>query len=68
MDRKRVLDSFVARLWLEKGSGEDVVLRGHIRQIKGTQEVNFQGLGEMSEFITEMSGLQIRDDEVEEDQ
>ena len=58
MVETRVLDSFVARIWLENGPGEDVVLRGHIRQIKGTQESNFQGLGEMADFIVEMSGIQ----------
>lgn len=60
MDEKRVLDSFVARVWLEKGPADDVVLRGHIRQIKSTREAYFQGLDEMAKFITEMSGVQIQ--------
>jgi hypothetical protein len=60
MDAKGVLDSFVARVWLEGGPGESVVLRGHIRRIKGTEEAYFQGLEEMAEFITGTSGVQIR--------
>lgn len=63
MDGRGVSDSFVARVWLEEGPGEVVVLRGHIRQIKSTQETYFQGLGEMVEFITKMSGVQIRNEE-----
>lgn len=59
MSGKRVLDSFVARIWLEEGSEEDAVLRGHIRQIKSTREANFQGLDEMAQFIAQMSGVQI---------
>jgi len=55
---KQILESFVARIWLENGPGEDVILRGHIRQVKGTEESNFQGLQEMADFIQEMSGVQ----------
>lgn len=63
MDGKRVLDSFVARVWLEEGPGEAAVLRGHIRQIKSTQEAYFQGLEEMARFVTEMSGVKIQSEE-----
>lgn len=59
MDENKVPDSFVARVWLEKGPGESVVLRGHIRQIKSTQETHFQGLEEMAEFIAKTSGAEI---------
>ncbi len=63
MDEKRVLDSFVARIWLEEGPGDDVVLRGHIRQIKSTREAYFQGLDEMAQFIAQMSGVRIKQEE-----
>lgn len=66
MGEKRVLDSFVARVWLEEGAGEEVVLRGHIRQIKGDQEAYFQGLKEMTDFISVMSGVPIKKEEREE--
>lgn len=59
MDEKKVPDSFVARVWLEDGPGGGVVLRGHIRQIKSTQEAHFQGLEEMAEFIAQVSGAKI---------
>ena len=57
MVRQGVLDSFVARIWLERGSNGDPVWRGHVRHIQGEQETYFQSLGGMNEFLEKISGV-----------
>ncbi len=54
MDGMRYRDSFVARIWLEGGPEGDLIWRGHIRQVKGKKEANFQGLEEMAEFMNQV--------------
>ena len=57
MDGKQPLESFIARIWLERGSGEDSVWRGHVRHVQGEEETYFQDLGAMSEFLECVSGV-----------
>lgn len=51
------LDSFVARIWLERGSNGEPVWRGHVRHVQGDRETYFQNLGGMNEFIEKISGV-----------
>lgn len=51
------LDSFVARIWLERGSNGEPVWRGHVRHIQGEQEAYFRDLCGMNEFIEKISGV-----------
>jgi hypothetical protein len=52
-----VIESFVARIWLERGPNGDPVWCGHIQHVQGRQEAYFQDLGEMSEFLEQVSGI-----------
>jgi hypothetical protein len=52
-------DSFVASIWLEPGSNGVTTWRGHIRHVQGEEDVYFQNLMEMREFlgrVSEVSG------------
>ncbi len=55
--KERVTESFVARIWLERGSNGDPVWRGHIRHVQGKEEAYFQDLGKMNEFLETVSGV-----------
>ena len=57
MVRQRELDSFVARIWLERGTNGGPLWRGHVRHVQGEQEAYFQNLTEMSEFLEQVSGV-----------
>ena len=57
MDGKQTLESFIARIWLERGPSEDAVWRGHVRHVQGEEETYFQDLGAMSEFLERVSGV-----------
>jgi hypothetical protein len=57
MDRSQIVQSFVARIWLECAAGEDPKWRGHIQHIQGREEVYFQDLTEMCEFLEQVSGI-----------
>ena len=57
MVRQGILDSFVARIWLERGSNGEPVWRGHVRHVQGEQETYFQHLGGMNEFLERISGV-----------
>ena len=57
MGIQRDLDSFVARIWVERESNGDPIWRGHIRHVQGDQEAYFQSLMEMSEFLEQVSGV-----------
>ena len=56
-DRSQIIQSFVARIWLEGTADEDPKWRGHIQYIQGPEEVYFQNLTEMSEFLEQVSGV-----------
>jgi hypothetical protein len=57
MVRLQTLQSFVARIWLERAAGEDPKWRGHIQHIQGKEEVYFQDLREVCEFLEQVSGI-----------
>ncbi len=51
-----VAQSFVARIWLERGSNGEPVWRGHVRHIQSSEQSYFQELGVMCDFIGQVSG------------
>ncbi len=57
MAGKQVLESFVARIWLERGPNGDPLWRGHVRHVQGDQEAFFQDLETMTEFLERVSGV-----------
>ena len=57
MARLQILQSFVARIWLERTDEEEPRWRGHIQHIQGGEETYFQDFEEMSEFMEQVSGI-----------
>lgn len=57
MARSQILQSFVARIWLERTDDEDPRWRGHIQHIQGQEETYFQDLAEMSDFMEQFSEI-----------
>jgi hypothetical protein len=57
MIRDEFAQSFVARIWLERGPGGAPVWRGHVRQVHGEEDAHFQNLAEMSAFLERVSGV-----------
>jgi len=57
MVRTQIIQSFVARVWLERTADKDPKWRGHIQHIQGPEEIYFQDLTEMSEFLELVSGV-----------
>ncbi len=57
MEGKQGLESFVARIWLERGSNGNPLWRGHVRHVQGNQETFFQDLETMVEFLERVSGV-----------
>jgi hypothetical protein len=56
-DRARIIQSFVARIWLERGANGDPRWRGHIQHIQGQEEIYFQDLAQLCEFLEQVSGI-----------
>lgn len=56
MVRSQIVQSFVARIWLESSTDKDPEWRGHIQHIQGPEEIYFHDLTEMSEFLEQVSG------------
>jgi len=54
---EHIKESFVARIWLEPGDNGDVMWRGHIRHVQGSEEEYFQDLMKMREFLARVSGV-----------
>ncbi len=52
-----VAQSFVARIWLERGSNGNPIWRGHIKHVQGQEEAYFQDLGGISEFLKRVTGV-----------
>ncbi len=50
-------ESFVARIWLERGENGESIWRGHIRHVQGEEEQYFGDLVAMSEFLGRVSGV-----------
>ena len=57
MVRTQIIQSFVARVWLERTADTDPKWRGHIQHVQGPEEIYFQDLTEMSEFLELISGV-----------
>ncbi len=57
MDGKQPQESFIARIWLERGSNGDSLWRGHVRHVQGEEETYFQDLTAMSDFLEMVSGI-----------
>lgn len=57
MENKYTLHSFVVRLWLERGADGEAVWRGHIRHVQNDREAYIRDLGEMCEFLEDISGV-----------
>jgi len=57
MVRWQIIQSFVARIWLERNADEDPRWRGHIQHVQGPEETYFQDLTEMSEFMEQVSSM-----------
>jgi len=57
MVKIQVTQSFVARFWLERTTDKDPKWRGHIQHVQGPEEIYFQDLTEMSEFLELISGV-----------
>lgn len=57
MARSQILQSFVARIWLERTDKAGPEWRGHIRHIQGSEETYFHDLEEMAEFMQQVSGI-----------
>lgn len=53
-------ESFVTRIWLERGSDGEQVWRGHIRHVQSPEERYFEHLREMLDFMEHTSGLSCR--------
>lgn len=57
MARSKIMQSFVARIWLERSNDDVPQWRGHVQHIQGSEETYFQDLTQMSEFMEQVSGL-----------
>jgi hypothetical protein len=51
------MQSFVARIWIERVEGQQPTWRGHVQHIQGSEEAYFQDLAQMSEFLERVSGI-----------
>jgi len=56
-ENKQVSMSFVARIWLEAGTDEVPIWRGHVRHVQSNDEAYFQDLGTLNEFLAQVSGV-----------
>ena len=57
MNGKQTLESFIARIWLERGPNGDPMWRGYVRHVQGEEETYFQNLEAMSKFLEQVSGV-----------
>ncbi len=57
MDGQRAQESFVARIWLERGPNGEPTWRGHVQHVQSGRESYFQDLGEMREFLERVTGV-----------
>ncbi len=57
MNAQHLLESFVARIWLEHGSDGTPTWRGHIQHVQGQQKAYFRSLAEMRAFLERVSGV-----------
>ena len=57
MSGNQILQSFIARIWLERGSTEKAQWRGHVRHVQGEEETYFKNLEAMNKFLERVSGV-----------
>lgn len=57
MSEKQISQSFIARIWLERGSTEKAFWRGHVRHVQGEEETYFKNLEAMNSFLERVSGV-----------
>ena len=57
MNDEHIKESFVARIWLEHHDNGDPRWRGHIQHVQGEEELYFQDLLEMRDFLARVSGV-----------
>lgn len=57
MGEQRSSESFVARIWLERGLNGEPRWRGHIRHIQSGRQGYFKDLREMRAFLERASGI-----------
>lgn len=60
MGSAQTTESFVTRIWSERGSDGEQVWRGHIRHVQSPEERYFEHLREMLDFMEHTSGLSCR--------
>ena len=60
MGSAQTTESFVTRIWLERASNGEQVWRGHIRHVQSPEELYFEHLREMLDFMEHTSGLSCR--------
>ena len=46
----------MARIWLEGEPDEELIWRGHVRHVQGSQEKYFKNLGELEGFLESVAG------------
>jgi len=51
------MQSFVARIWLERDAGDDAKWRGHVQHVQGGEEIYFRSFAEVCEFLERVSGV-----------
>ena len=57
MSAQRMLESFVARIWLEGEPDGNPIWRGRIQHVQSNQKAYFQDLAEMSAFIERVTRI-----------
>lgn len=57
MVRSQIMQSFVARIWLERDAGDDAKWRGHVQHVQGGEEIYFHSFAEVCEFLERVSGV-----------
>jgi len=57
MVRSQTMQSFVARIWLERDASDEAKWRGHVQHVQGGEETYFQSFAEVCEFVERVSGV-----------
>lgn len=60
MGSAQTTESFVTRIWLERGSDGEQVWRGHIRHIQSSEDGYFEQVDEMLDFMERVTGVPCR--------
>lgn len=57
MTEQDVSASFVARIWLEQGSGSSPKWRGHVEHVQSGKKEYFDTLATLQEFLASVTGV-----------